>query len=70
MNKDYLNWWIWSVIMGFAILAACWWTVWEEIDKQCPEEKEVKVYTGEWVEDIVKVDSWWSVGYLELEVEK
>ena len=30
------------------------------------QEMAVKVYQGQWVEDIIKVGDYWSVGYLEV----
>ncbi len=58
------QWYLWSVIMGFAILGACWWTVWEECGKakmaengqRTTENKTVKVYPGKWTKE----------GYLEV----
>ena len=63
------KWYIISIAVMLGILAACWWTVWNEIDKQYPKPKkvaEIKIYTGKWVEDTRKVGEYWSVGYLEV----
>ena len=38
---------------------------WQERASQA-QEMAVKVYRGQWIEDITNVGSYWSVGYLEI----
>lgn len=63
-----------SIAIGTIIGVAFWWCDGGRTTKrasECPDgascasKKAVKVYEGEWKENIVKVGEFWSVGYLE-----
>ncbi len=49
-------WWLWSVIMGLAILGACWWIAWQGCGKaKGGKLNEVKAYRGKCNKDYLEV---------------